>query len=107
MKIQNYKKVTAVAVFLLLSMAASLMLVPSVTASTPPQNIPTFALIHAAPNPIGVGQTTYVFFWLTNVYDGAMYANDYRFHNYKLTITAPDGTVTTRTFANVIDSTSS
>ena len=107
MKIQNYKKVSALAVFLLLSMAASLMLVPSVTASTPPQNIPTFALIHAAPNPVGVGQTTYVFFWLTNVYDGAMYANDYRFHNYKLTITAPDGTVTTKTFADVTDSTSS
>ena len=33
--------------------------------------------------------------------------NDWRFHNYKLTITAPDGTVTIKTFETVIDTTSS
>ena len=88
-------------------MAASMMLVPSATAHTPAWQIPTFAMIHTAPNPIGVGQTTYVYIWLTNVYDGAMFANDYRFHNYKLTLTAPDGTITTKTFDNVVDSTSS
>ena len=32
--------------------------------------------------------------------------NDYRFHNYKLTITAPDGTVTTQSYSVVTDPTS-
>ena len=33
-------------------------------------------------------------------------ANDYRFHNYKLTITAPDGKVTEQDFPTVMDTTS-
>ena len=32
--------------------------------------------------------------------------NDYRFHNYKLTITAPDGKVTTQEFPYIVDTTS-
>ena len=38
--------------------------------------------------------------------DGAAIGNNIRFHNYELTITAPDGTTTTPTFAIVSDPTS-
>ncbi len=84
-----------------------MILVPSASAHDPGWNIPTFALINAAPNPVGVGQQAYVIMWLTDTYDPASaLSNNYRFHNYKLTITAPDGTVTTQTFETVTDPTS-
>ena len=108
MNIKNNKKVfSTIAVILMLSMAASMMLVSDTSAHTPAWNVPTFAFINVAPNPVGVNQPVHAIFWLSNVYDGALFANDYRFHNYKLTITAPDGTVTTKTYDIVIDSTSS
>jgi hypothetical protein len=96
----------AISVFLTLSITVSLMLVPTVNAHTPPWQIPTFAYITANPSPVGVGQQVTVLFWLNNVYDSAAIANDYRFHNYKVTITAPDGVIETKTFAYVADSTS-
>ena len=89
------------------------------TRTSPGWNIPTYAYISAAPDPIGVGQTTHIYMWLDAVYgaaggataaigtnastsSAALTANFYRFHNYILTITAPDGTKTTQTFANII-----
>ncbi len=44
--------------------------------------------------------------WLDKVYDGALINNNIRFHNYKLTITAPNGQVTEKIFETVEDSTS-
>ncbi|MGD0071130.1 MAG: hypothetical protein ABSB71_06210 [Candidatus Bathyarchaeia archaeon] len=104
---KNKTAAIAIAIFLMFSMSASMMLVPTASAHTPAWTIPTFAYINAAPNPVGVGQQATIIFWLNNVYDNAALANDYRFHNYKLTITAPDGTTETRTFATVTDPTSS
>jgi hypothetical protein len=97
----------AIAIFLTFSMSASMMMVPMASAHTPAWNIPTYAYINAAPNPTGVGQQVLVIMWLTNLFSPeAGLLNDYRFHNYQLTITAPDGTKTTQTFATVTDSTS-
>ena len=81
-------------------------MLPSSFAHDPPQQIATHAFIHAVPNPVGVGQTVNVFMYLTNYYYGAAITNDLRFHNYKLTITAPNGEVTTQTFNTVVDTTS-
>ena len=94
----------AIAIFLTISMSASLMLIPSSSAHNPAWQIPTFAYIVVQPNPIGVGQTLNVYMWLDYVYGeqagtgGQALAgvNEYRFHNYQLTITAPDGTVSTQ-----------
>lgn len=102
-------------------MSASLTLLPNAKAST--TDIPTYAYISAYPNPIGVGQTMEIYCWLDCVYgaaggtsavnpmnastcSAALLANTYRFENYKLTITAPDGSVTTDNFPVVTDSTS-
>ena len=116
---QNKNKTLAISIALILvvSMATSIMLIPNANAHTPGWNIPTYAYISAAPNPIGVGQTTHIYMWLDAVYgaaggataaswnecstaSAALTANFYRFHNYMLTITAPDGTKTTQTFAD-------
>ena len=47
------------------------MLIPNASAHTPAWNIPTYAYIFAAPDPIGVGQTTHVYMWLDEVFGAA------------------------------------
>ncbi len=113
-----------IAVILTVSIGTSTMLVPNVSAHDPGWQIPTYAFIVAAPSPIGVGQTAHIYMWLDCVFgaaggttadigtngstaSAALLANNYRFHNYKLTITAPDGTSTTQTFDVISDTTSS
>ncbi len=81
-------------------------------------NIPTYAYIVAAPNPIGVGQTIDVYMWLDagirsgwrincrspgNGYtaSAALLSNNYRFQITIYTITAPAGASTTTTFATI------
>jgi len=93
---------------LILSFAASSLLLPSATAHSPPWQIPTFAYVQAVINPVGVGQNTYIYMWIDKTFgtDTAL-TNDWRFHNYKLTITAPDGTVEVKTYDIVWDTTSS
>ena len=112
-----------VAIILMLSISASLVLLPSTTAHTPIWKIPTYAFIVAEPNPVGVGQTINVYMWLDALYgsaggasatlgtngstsSGALLSNNYRFHGYVLTITSPNGTSTTQTF-DVISSSDS
>lgn len=96
-----------IAGFFMLSIIAPVALVPDASAHTPTWNISTFAYVAAAPNPVGVGQQALVVFWLSNTYDSASVTNDYRFHNYQLTITDPDGKNTTKTFDVITDTTSS
>ena len=103
---KNKKTSIAIVILLTVSMAASMMLVPTTSAHDPEWDLTTNAYIAANPNPIGVGQSTLVYMWLNKVYDGAAIGNDNRFHNYKLTITAPNGEVTTQTFDTIQDTTS-
>jgi hypothetical protein len=95
----------AIAIFLILSMSASVMLVPSAKAASS-LTVPDFAYIAVSTNPVGVGQATEVIMWMNQVIYAANIDNNIRFHNYQLIITAPDGTNTTETFAVVSDSTS-
>jgi hypothetical protein len=123
-RLKNKAAATTIALLLTVSMAASIMLVPTASAHSPPWQIPTYAYIVAAPNPVGVGQTVHVYIWLDAVFgsaggtaaavgtngstaSGALLSNNYRFHNYQLTITDPNGTKTTQTFAVISDTTSS
>jgi hypothetical protein len=96
-----------IATFLVLSMSASMMFIPTSNAHTPAWQIPTFAFVNVAPNPVGVGQQVLVVMWLDKIPTGAQVGNDIRFHDFKLTITAPDGTQTAQTFAVISDPTSS
>ena len=103
--IKNKTAIT-MAILMVLSMTATLAAIPSANAHTPAWQLPTFAHIFATIDPIGVGQSEYIYLFVTPTYEGTNMANDYRFHNYKLTITAPDGTVTTQTWDIVWDTTS-
>ncbi len=95
----------AIAIFLTLSMCASMMLMPSVHAAT---TIPSFNYISVSPNPTGVGQQVEIIMWVEGVFGGnAELTNTYRFANdYQLIITAPDGTNTSTTFGTVTSPTS-
>ena len=106
---QHRNVVIVFSVCLMLSMAAaSTMLIPTTSAHTPPWQIPTYAYINVAPDPVGVGQKVSVLIWLDKTFDPAIaLTNDWRFHNYNLTITKPDGSTETHIFDVVKDTTSS
>ena len=98
----------AISIALILIMSiASLIALPVANAHDPKWNIPTFAYIDVAPNPIGVGQQALVVFWVDKPLPSASMANDIRMHDYKLTITKPDGTTETKQWPVVMDTTSS
>jgi hypothetical protein len=109
-KMQIRKNKTAaflIAILMTIAIIPSIMLIPTASAHTPPANLPTYAYINVAPNPTGVGQQVLVIMWLTNLFSPAAgLGNDYRFHNYQLTITAPNGTTQTQKFGIVQDPTS-
>jgi hypothetical protein len=107
-----------IALILIVSIGASMTLLPTASAHDPPVNLTTNAYIVAFPNQLGVGQSTTIYMWLNRVYGYfpventgviayAAVNNDYRFHNYKLTITDPNGVETTTTFDIISDATSS
>ena len=75
-KTKNRITAITIAIFLMLSMSASMMLMPSASAHTPAWKIPTYAYVWASPNPVGVNQTVSVYMWLTNYYYGSAEGND-------------------------------
>jgi len=101
-KMQNKK-------FATILLAAVLFI--SIAAATAPANaqksgeMQSFAYLIVEPNPVGIGQTTYIAMMVDVPLPGSSEANDIRRHNYKLTITAPDGKVTTQSWAVVPDTT--
>lgn len=85
----------AFAILLSLSMTTSMILLPSVSAHTPGWDIPTYAFISIQPNPVGLGQSVFVNFWLDKVSATANSQYGDRWQNYTVTITRlSTGTVT-------------
>jgi hypothetical protein len=101
------KKTTLIALTLMLIMVVSSLALPLASAHDPPWEIPTFAFVQAVINPVGVGQQTYIYVFIDKTFgtDTAL-TNDWRFHNYKLTITKPDDTTEIKTWDVVWDPTS-
>jgi len=102
----NKLAVAVVALFLMLTIAISLV-VPAVSAHTPAWEIPTYAYLNVAPNPVGVGQTVTIVAWLDKMPDMTSIYNEVRFHDFKITITDPDGDTDEQTWPIVWDTTSS
>ena len=66
--------------------------IPLPSGVTPDYQVDTTAYLSFRPNPVGVGQPVLVNVWLTPATHVSRYLSD-----YKVTITAPDGTVETKT----------
>ena len=99
------KNQTAIAItsFLILTIALTLITLPSANAQSSGE-LASYPFIVVAPNPVGVGQTTYISMLVDNPLPDSSEANDIRRHNYKLTITAPNGNTETKSW-DVIDDT--
>ncbi len=104
--LKNKKATIATVIFLVLAISVPMALLPDAGAHTPIWTFDSYAYITAQPNPVGVGQTVHVVMWIDGPLPGATVANDIRRHDYKLTITSPDGKVETKSWAVVEDTTS-
>jgi outer membrane protein assembly factor BamB len=92
MKFENRKtKTTLIALLLMLTIAIPLFALQGAQAHDPPRNVPTYSYIHVAPDPVGVGQTVNVVFWIDAVPPTAA-GNAGDAWWFFLDITAPDGT---------------
>ena len=112
MKTLNWKKnifskkqLSILALFLMLSIAIPMTSLSTANAHTPAWDIVSYAYVSAAPSPVGVGQTVYVFTWVDIPIAGALVTNNIRRHDYTLIITDPDGQNTTQHWDVVEDTT--
>jgi outer membrane protein assembly factor BamB len=95
LKISKNKSATMVAMLLMLIIAVPLFaLIPNANAHDPAWNMPTYAYITVAPNPVGVGQTSTVVFWVDKIPPTAAGLAGDRWSFY-LDITKPDNTSST------------
>jgi hypothetical protein len=88
--LSNKTKATAIAIFLILTITATLVALPLANAHTPPWTKATWTYLVVTPNPIGVNQEALVVFWvdvLPQTANGA-YGDRYTF---TVDVTAPDG----------------
>ncbi|HLC01166.1 MAG TPA: PQQ-binding-like beta-propeller repeat protein [Candidatus Bathyarchaeia archaeon] len=99
------KTITAIALFLTLTIAIPLAALPAANAHTPVWTIIGYAYVSASPNPVGVGQRVAIFMWTGPPLAGALAENGIRRQNFTLTITKPDGTTETQRWDVVQDST--
>ena len=90
-KLYYKTKLSTIALILILTISAILVAFPIVSAHDPPWTVETYPFIVAEPNPIGVGQTAYITFWIDKVPPTAEGSWGVRWHNMKLTVTKPDG----------------
>jgi outer membrane protein assembly factor BamB len=95
----------AISLLLMLAMIASLLALPAANAQEP-REITSYCYLSVEPNPVGVGQITYISMWVDAVMPDANFDNDIRRHDYKLTITNPDGaTALSKSWSVVYDTT--
>ena len=104
-KTSKKKILSSIALFLTLSMIVPISMLSTTSAHTPGWTIPSFAYVSVAPSPIGVGQTAQVYMWVDTPMPSAATTNDIRRHDYKVTVTKPDGTTDTQSWDVVSDTT--
>jgi outer membrane protein assembly factor BamB len=85
------KSAVAVALVLVLTMTLTGVALPAANAHTPAWNIPTIAYLSVSPNPIGVGQTASVCFWLDKVPPTAISNTMGDLYQFTVIVTKPNG----------------
>jgi outer membrane protein assembly factor BamB len=90
---KNKLKTTVFALFLILSVAASsiLLALPAANAHDPPWTFPTTAYVTCAPGIVGVGQYTTIICWLDRYSPTSGGANGQVWEGWQLNITKPNG----------------
>ncbi len=77
---------------LAISMSTSMILVPNASAHYPAWTVPTYSFMSVSPDPIGVGQSVNVNFWVNLPPPSANAQYGDRWNNLTVVITHPDGT---------------
>ncbi len=95
--LKNKTFATMIALILLISIATSMMLVPTASSHTPPWTVKTYAYIDVNPDPVGIGQTVYVTFGIDKVAMTTSGAYGDRWTNFTITVTKPDASKETLT----------
>jgi outer membrane protein assembly factor BamB len=92
-----YKNRTSIVLTLVLAITIALPLfaLPTADAHVPAWTIPTYAYIVASPDPIGIGQTAFLVFWLDKVPPTAGGVGGDRWKGFTVTVTKPDSTTQT------------
>jgi len=85
------KTAMAIALFLMATILFSMLALQIANAHDPPWSIPTWAFLSIEPDPIGVGQEAFINFWIDKVPPTASAQYGDRWHNFKVTVTDPDG----------------
>jgi hypothetical protein len=88
------KRLNVIILLLLLALPLFAIL-PVADAHVPAWTIPTYAYIVASPDPIGVGQTAFLVFWLDKVPPTAGGIGGDRWTGFTVKVTRPDGTTET------------
>ena len=89
---KKYLKQTLIAVTLILLI---LPILATSIPSTAAADYPTYLFLTAQPDPIGVGQTANVVYWMDKAPPTASGPRGDRWQNWKMEITSPDGDVET------------
>jgi hypothetical protein len=105
MEKKDNKKIIFIALYLMTLMIASMVLLPNISAHSPSLSITSYAYLSVAPNPVGVGQSVAIAFWVDYPLQGSTLTNDIRRHDYTLTIAKPDGTEITQKWPVISDTT--
>jgi outer membrane protein assembly factor BamB len=93
MRISTNRTTTAlITLFLMLTIAVPLAALPAANAQGYGE-LTSYAYMDVAPNPVGVGQRTYISMWVDAALPEALYTNGIRRHGYKLTIKDSDGSI--------------
>jgi hypothetical protein len=94
-KLKNKSMSILIATLLLISIGASTLLISPTNAHTPGWQMPTYSFLSVSPNPVGVGQTANVNFWLSLAPPTASGPYGDRWKNITVVVTKPDGHIDT------------
>jgi len=100
-------KLAIIVLVLISTFAISLVALPAAIAHDPPYEFHTVAHVIPTVNPVGVGQSFYIYMWIDKIKPSSALENDIRMHDYNLTIVDSDGNlVLQKIFETVEDTTS-
>ena len=84
------KSAFAIALFLMATIAVTLVALPAANAHDPAWSLPTYTYLGVQNNPVGVNQEVLLVFWLNELPRTAVGAYGDRFHFY-IDLTTPSG----------------
>jgi hypothetical protein len=92
---KNKTAATTIALILMLTITATLVVFPLASAHTPPENVPTTAYCVVTPSTVGLGQYTTIVVFVDRYSPTAGGGSGQRWSGFTITITKPDDSVVT------------